>query len=154
LFPEVEIGHQLLYQHEHLLAGINYALFKSAAQYSDLSDAALIAALTSAARIYQTLSQSGIYYEEPTTDPAQQAIAAEIQNTVKHYRAAEVEQARYSALRDSDVFHALVFLVRIAHSRTSGRSKSRAFLDFLHEQFAEKPSSFVPDNAGSKLIVP
>ena len=37
----------------------------------------------------------------------------------------------YSSLRDSEVLNALVFLVRLAHGRTSGRPKSRAFVEFL-----------------------
>jgi hypothetical protein len=61
----------------------------------------------------------------------------------------------YSNLRDSDVLKALVFLVRLAHGRTSGRPKSRAFIDFLFAQFPEKESAVVtPQEAGSRIIVP
>jgi hypothetical protein len=53
-------------------------------------------------------------------------------------------------LRDSEVLRALVFMVRMAHGRTSGRPKSRAFVDFLLAQFPEKAST--PEEAGSRLI--
>ena len=61
----------------------------------------------------------------------------------------------YSTLRDSDILRALVFLVRLAHGRTSGRSKSRAFAEFLFAQFPEKDSTVLtPQEAGSRIIVP
>jgi hypothetical protein len=43
----------------------------------------------------------------------------------------------------------------MAHVRTSGRPKSRAFVDFLMAQFPEKPSGIAaPEDVGSRLIVP
>ena len=62
---------------------------------------------------------------------------------VKEYREAEQKHTGYSTLRDSDVLKALVFLVRLANGRTSGRPKSRAFVEFLFTQFPEKESAVV-----------
>jgi hypothetical protein len=45
LFPQVEIGEQFLYEHEHLLMGLSYALAKSAQADRAITDADLIAAL-------------------------------------------------------------------------------------------------------------
>ena len=67
---------------------------------------------------------------------------------VKQYREAEQKHMGYSTLRDSDVLKALVFLLRLGHGRTSGRPRSRAFIDFLFAQFPEKESA-VFDAAGS-----
>jgi hypothetical protein len=53
------------------------------------------------------------------------------------------------------VLKALVFLVRLGYGRTSGRPKSRAFIDFLLAQFPEKQSAVItPQEAGSRIIVP
>jgi hypothetical protein len=61
----------------------------------------------------------------------------------------------YSTLRDADTLKALVFLLRLAHARTSGRPKSRAFIDFLFAQFPEKKSAVIaPSEAGGRIIVP
>jgi hypothetical protein len=58
-------------------------------------------------------------------------------------------------LRDTEVLKALAVLVRLGHGRTSGRPKSRAFIDFLLAQFPEKQSAVVtPQEAGSRIIVP
>jgi len=74
---------------------------------------------------------------------------------VKEYREAEQKHTGFSSLRDSEVLKALVFLVRLAYSRTSGRPKSRAFVDFLFAQFPERESAVLtPPEAGSRLILP
>jgi hypothetical protein len=58
-------------------------------------------------------------------------------------------------LRDADVLRGLVFLLRLVHGRTSGRPKSRAFIDFLLAQFSEQPTGVVtPQESGSRIIVP
>ena len=57
--------------------------------------------------------------------------------------------------RNSDVFKALVFLLRLAHGRTSGRPKSRAFVEFLFVQFPEQESAVLaPQDAGGRITVP
>jgi hypothetical protein len=74
---------------------------------------------------------------------------------LKEYRQAEQQQLGYSTLRDSDVLKALVFLVRLGHGRTSGRPKSRAFIDFLLAQFPERHSAVVTaQETASRIIVP
>ena len=87
--------------------------------------------------------------------PAVNAVAAQVEEMLKQFREAEQKQLGYSRLRDSEVLKALVFLVRLAHGRTSGRPKSRAFIDFLSAQFPEKQSAVAaPQEAGSRIIVP
>ena len=74
---------------------------------------------------------------------------------MKEYREAEQKHVGYVQLRDSEVLRALVFIVRMANGRTSGRPKSRAFVDFLLAQFPEKSSAIAaPEDAGSRLITP
>ena len=155
LFLQIELGDQFLYEHEHLIMGLTYALFKATRADRSMNDRDLIAGLTSLARSYERLVNSGLHYDEPVQGAAQQIVAAEIQNMVKEYREAEVKHTGYSRLRDSDVLKTLVFLVRMAHGRTSGRPKSRAFVDFLASQFPEKPSVIAsPQETGSRIIVP
>jgi len=155
LFVQVEVEDQFLYRHEHLLMGLTFALSKSVRADRSLNDTDLIAALTSLTKTWETLANSGLHYESPIASPAQQAVAAEVQNMVKEYREAEQKHAGYAQLRDSEVLRALVFLVRMAHGRTSGRPKSRAFVDFLLAQFPEKLSGIAaPEEVGSRLITP
>lgn len=154
LFLQVEISDQFMYEREHLILGLSFALAKSAQVNRSLNDRDLIAALKSLAKSYETLVNSGLVYETPTANIAQQAIAAEVQKMVQEYREAEQKHMGATRLRDGDVLKALVFLLRMAHGRTSGRPRSRAFIDFLLAQFPEKTGVVAPEEAGSRIITP
>jgi hypothetical protein len=155
LFPQVEIGEQFLYEHEHLVLGLSFALAKSARADRLIADTDLIAALTSLAKSYETLVNSGLHYETPMASLGQQTIAGELQKMVKEYREEEQKQLGFSRLHDSEILRALVFLTRMGHARTSGRPKSRAYVDFVFAQFPEKESGIAaPEAVGSRIIVP
>ena len=155
LFLQVEVSDQFMYEKEHLLMGLTYALAKAARADRSLHDQDLISALTVLTKSYERLVNSGLHYEQPLTSEAQRRVAAELEIMIKEYREAEQKHAGYSSLRDSEVLTALVFLVRLAHVRTSGRPKSRAFVDFLFGQFPENEAAVVaPQDAGSRIILP
>jgi hypothetical protein len=123
--------------------------------HPSLMDADLISALASLISSYQTLVNSGLVYETPIASMGRQAVAAEVQNMVKEYREAEQKHLGYSRLKDNDVLRALVFILRMAYGRTSGRPNSRAFIDFLYAQFPDQPSGAVaPEDVGRRIITP
>lgn len=153
--PEVEISEQFLYQREELILGLSFALAKSARADRSLVDRDLIAAVSSLAKSYETLVNSSLIYEQPTANLTHQAIAREIETMVREFRDAEQKRIDYTRLRDSDVLKALVFLLRMGLGRTSGRPKSRAFIDFLFAQFPEKHAVIAgPEEAGSRIVIP
>jgi hypothetical protein len=155
LFLQVEISDQFTYEREHLLMGLSYALAKAARADRSLNDRDLISALSAMSTSYERRINSGLHYEQPLTSSAQHTAAAQVEEMVKQFREAETRQLGYSNLRDSDLLRSLVFLLRLGHARTSGRPKSRAFIDFLFAQFPEKESSVVaPQPAGSRIIFP
>jgi hypothetical protein len=153
LFPSVEIEESFLYQHENLLMGVTFALAKSARANRDLHDTDLIAALTALGKTYQILAQSGLHYETATPNPDQQAVVEEIKKMLGEFRQVEQEHRGHSSLKDSDVLKGLVFLTRMALGRTSGRPKSKAFVDFLFQQFPEK-APVAAEETGSRIIIP
>lgn len=155
LFLQVEVPNQFMYEKEHLLMGLTYALAKAARADRSLHDQDIIAALTVLAKSYERRVSSGLHYEQPLTSDAQRRAANELETMIREYREAEQKHMGYSSLRDSEVLKALVFLIRLAHGRTSGRPKSRAFVEFLFAQFPEKESAVLtPQEAGSRIIVP
>jgi hypothetical protein len=155
LFLQVEVSDQFMYEKEHLLMGLTYALARAARADRSLHDQDLITALTVLATTYERRVNSGLHYEQPLTSDSQRRAAAELDTMVKEYREAEQKHAGYSSLRDSDVLRALAFLLRLAHGRTSGRPKSRAFVEFLFSQFPEKNLAVLaPQEAGSRIILP
>ena len=74
---------------------------------------------------------------------------------VKEFREAERRHIGHTRLRDAEVLKALVFLMRLGLGRTSGRPKSRAFIDFLLAQFPENPSAVTgPAASASRIVIP
>lgn len=160
MFPDVEIAEQFLYDRQELILGLSYALAKSVRagrllEGCTLADRELLAAISALAQSYQTLIESSLVYEQPTANLAQQQIAREVATLVKEFREAEQKHIGYSRLRDSEVLKALVFLLRMGLARTSGRPKSRAFVDFLFAQFPENQSPIAaPESSGSRIVIP
>jgi hypothetical protein len=155
LFLQVEVSDQFMYEKEHLLMGLTYALAKAARADRSLHDQDLIATLTMLASSYERRVNSGLHYEQPLTSESQRRAVAEVETMVKEYREAEQKHVGYSSLHDSDVLKALVFLLRLAYGRTSGRPKSRALVEFLFAQFPEKESAVVTaQESGSRIILP
>lgn len=160
LFPDVDIPEQFLYEREHLILGLSFALARSARAGRSLdgrglNDRDLIAALTSLSQSYQTLVQSNLIYEQPTANLAHQQIAREVATMVKEFREEEQKHMGYSRLRDSEVLQALVFLLRMGVTRSSGRPRSRAFVDFLFAQFPDSASAVAaPEDSSSRIVIP
>jgi hypothetical protein len=155
LFLQVEVSDQFMYEKEHLLMGLTYALAKAGRADRTLNDGDMIAALSMLATSYQRRIDSGLHYEQPLTSDARRRVAAEVETMVQEYREAEQKHIGYSSLKDSEVLKGLIFLLRLAHGRTSGRPKSRTFVEFLFAQFPEKESAVVaPQEAGSRIILP
>jgi hypothetical protein len=155
LFLQIEVSDQFMYEKEHLLMGLTYALAKAARSDRSLNDQDLIAALSVLATSYERRINSGLHYEQPITSESQRRAVSEVETMVTEYRAAEQKHVGYSTLKDSEVLKALVFLLRLANGRTSGRPKSRAFVEFLFAQFPEKESAVIaPQEAGGRIILP
>ena len=155
LFLQVELSDQFMYEKEHLLMGLTYALDKAARTDRSLHDRDLIATLVDVVDKLRASCELRIALRTAADQRFAAQGCAEVETMVKEYREAEQKHAGYSSLHDSDVLKALVFLVRLANGRTSGRPKSRAFVEFLFAQFPEKESAVVtPADAGSRIILP
>ena len=153
LFPQVEVREQFLYEREPLLTGLSFALAKAARADRTLYDNDLIAAVSAFAQQQQTLVNSGLHVGGASVSPAQQTIINGIEAMLAEYRAMEQKHVGYSSLRDSEALQSLVFLVRMGYARTSGRPRSRAFVDFLCERFAEQNDSIAAPQ-GSSIVIP
>jgi hypothetical protein len=154
LFPKVEVRQNFIYEREPLIVGLSFGVAKVARADRSINDRDAIAAITALARKYETLTGSGLYYESAVTSVAQQQMVAELEKMIAQYRELEQKHLGYATFKDSEALEALVFLLRMAHGRTSGRPQSRAFLDFLFQQFPEKSGVVAPAESGSRLIVP
>jgi hypothetical protein len=155
LFRDVNLEQRFFYDHEHLIAGLMYGIAQLTRRKKDWTDQEFLRALTTITRATATRAGSGLIVAENSPNPMQQTLQEEIDRIVAQYRQVEEQHLGYFRLKDSDVVRALVFLVRMGHSRTNGRRKSRGFLDSIRSQFPEQASpSGVPTTANSSLIVP
>ena len=135
LFPKVEIGQRFYYEREPLIGGLLFELTRLSGLHREWNDRDITGA-------------------ESATNPVHQAVAEELQKRIDQYRQLEQQKLGYSSLKDSDILKALVFLVRTAQVRTSGRPRARAFLSYLAEQFPEaRQKAGLVNGSGSSLIV-
>jgi len=154
-FPAVELTQDFLRRNEPLIAGLLQTALRISHSDRKLTDREIFGALTNMARSYQTLVASGLVYQEASANPAQLAIVHTLQQSVEEFRNLEQQHLGYTALRDSDVLKALVFMIRLAHMHTSGRRLSRGFIDFLRERFPEPSAApSLGAEAGSRIILP
>lgn len=154
LFPQVEVSEQLLYQREPLMLGLSFAVSRAARTDTTLRDRDVIAALSDLATVYERLAGSGLHYEPGNANPVQQALIVELRRMIAEYRELETKHFGYSSLRDSEILQLLVFMLRTAYARTSGRPRSRAFLDFLAEKFPEQKAVVEPQQAANRIVMP
>jgi hypothetical protein len=155
VFPKVELSDQFLQAREPVISGVLQTIGKLSRRDRSLNDREVIAALVNLAKSYQTLVGSGLIYEKVPPSLAQQALIEAVRRLLQEFRELEREHLGHTTLKDADVLKVLVLALRLAHIHTSGRPLSRAFLDFLHDRFAEALSSIAAaDEPGSRIIMP
>ena len=155
LFPAIEIPEQFLREHEPLMLGIWHTLARRYSADRSLTDREVIGALANMAKAYQTLASSGLIYQEALSGLAQQAIMDALRQLLQEFRELEQKHLGHTTLKDGDILKALVFTLRMALAQTSGRPRSRQFLDFLRDRFAGTEAQIATaEEPSSRLIVP
>ena len=149
-FADTKIASSFVAAHERLIMALGYAVCLRARDSVLLTDPDVIAALQSLAETYQTLS-NGIYFEKAPEYLPQRDVYEALKAAIENYRKADTQNAGMATLRDSDIRDALIFLTQLGATRTNGRPKGRAYLDFLRGQF--KPEEFQKPSSGL-LVVP
>jgi hypothetical protein len=153
MFPKIEVPETFLHEQEHLIAGLMGTVAGVTASDRSLKDTQVLAALANAAQSYQTLVDSGLLYAEALPGPGQQAIVDALRQAVQEFRELEQKHRGHTALRDSDVLMAIVFVLRLGHAYTTGRPLSRAFVDFLKQRFPSSQSAIAGADAPSGRII-
>ncbi len=139
-FPETKIPASFVVAHEKLLLALSYAICLQARDDRLVVDADVLVALPALAETYRTLS-SGLYYERPPDYRVQRELYEKLKAVVEDFKKAEVQQAGVSSTRDAEIRDAAVFLAQLGATRTNGRARSRAYLDFLRTQFKSEEFS-------------
>ncbi len=145
-----KIPQDIIYTHQQLMAALAFSIAKFCAVQPTAADTDVLAALQALAQTYKTLN-SGIIYEKPPDAPLPRELYAALIAFINEVKKQQAERAGSATLKDSDIFHLLIFLYRMGLLRTNGRPRSRRFIEFLRSQFPQSPEL---KREESRIIVP
>jgi hypothetical protein len=147
-YKEVRVSDSFLHDHAELLIACGRAVLTSALETPGANDRDTRSALDALIQTYKTL-ESGIYYEAQAESRLGREIMGHIQRQLGEFKQSETQRTGFSRTRDGDIRTVLVFLLRMALDRDNGRSRGKAFLDFLRQHFPSTDSRPAPS-----LILP
>jgi hypothetical protein len=133
-FPEVSFSSDIVRARENILSELGYTVAVYAKEQRSLTDSDVFAAIKALAETRRTLI-SGIYYEKLPEVPVAAGLYAALAKYLEEEKTRAAEHPDYPVLKETEIFHLLVFFVRFARLRSNGRPRTRAFLNFLRSQF-------------------
>jgi len=142
-FAQVRVEEDFLDAHPLLLEDLLESIRRSALANTSLRDRDVIEALAALVRSFETRVKSGLHYEPTNLSLAQQALIQELYEVIADHDQ-ESQEMGDPGLHDSDALKALVFVLRLALDRSSGRPLSRGFLDFLRTEFMKGENNTQP----------
>jgi len=129
-YRDMQVRPDFVYEHWNVIRGLAAVILQFQIQNKELTDQLAASAIEALAETHRTLG-TGIYYERPPDAPLARALYGQMAQFVGEFRKEQFGRTGLPALKDSEVFQLLVFLLRIAKQETNGRLRSRAFLTFL-----------------------
>ncbi len=139
-FRETKVPTSFVVEHQRLLLALSYAICLYARDNVPLVDSDVLAALQSLAEAYRTLS-SGIYYEKVPDYVVQRGLYNALKAAIEDFKKAETQAVKATNVRDGEIRDTLIFLTQLGATRSNGRPKGRAYLDFLRTQFKSEEFS-------------
>jgi hypothetical protein len=133
-FPDVSVSREQVRMRSATFYGLGYMIAAYASEQRALTDAEVFDAVESMAKTYRTLA-SGLYYENPPAGGLAAGLYATLAKLLQEEKKTEANQPGSSGLKDSEIFHLLVFFLRFARLRSNGRPRSRAFIEFLRVEY-------------------
>jgi hypothetical protein len=149
-FPDVSFPAELIRTRQAAMSGIGYTVAAYAREQRSLTDSEVLAAAHALAETYRTLL-SGIYYEKLPDNPVAAGLYAALAKFIDEEKKREAEHPEFPPLKDSEIFHLLVFFERFGRLRSNGRPRTRAFLEFLRGQF---PPEMGAAKEEPRIIIP
>lgn len=149
-FPDVSFSPDLIHTRQAVLSGLGYTVLVYAADQRSLADGDAFTAVQALAETYRTLL-AGIYYEKLPENPVAAGLYAALVKLLEEEKKHGAEHPEFPPLRDTEIFHLLVFFLRFGRLRSNGRPRTRVFIEFLRSQFPhdlgvakEEPRIIVP----------
>jgi hypothetical protein len=133
-FPEVSFPDDLIHTRQDVLSGFVYTVLVYAADQRSLNDSDVYASVKAMAETRRTLL-SGIYYEKLPEIPVAAGLYAALAKFIEDEKKRMAALPENSVLKETELFHLLVFFLRFVRLRSNGRPKTRAFIEFLRSRF-------------------
>ena len=149
-FLEQRLPAGTLHIHQPLMAALAFTIAKTCMTQPPAADPDVLAALRALAETYKTLV-SGIYYEKVPDIPVQREIYTSLTALLDDLKQKQAAAGTLESLKNSDIFHVIVFLFRMGLLRGNGRPRSRRFIEFLRGQF---PQAEELKREESRIILP
>ena len=147
---DVNLPSDIVHTQQQLMSALAFTLAKFSASQRDATDSDVLTAIEALAETFKTL-QTGIYYEKPPDARLPRELYAALTSFITEVKQQQDDRTGFSALKDADIFHLLVFLYRMGLLRTNGRPRSRRYIEFLRSQFPEAKEL---KREESRIIVP
>ena len=134
-YRDIQFPADSVYARWPVVTGIAATILRFQIEQKELADASALAAIEALAETFRTLG-TGIYYERPPDAPLPRALYGQLAEFIKEFRQDAAARPGVPPLKDSDIFHLLVCLLRVGKQETNGRARSRGFLEFLRARFS------------------
>jgi len=149
-FPDVSLPPHLIHTHQIVLSGFGFTVLIYAADQRSLTDSDVFAAVQALTETRRTLL-AGIYYEKPPEYPIAAGLYAALAKSIEDEKKHAAEHPEYPTLKDTEIFQLLIFFLRFGRSRSNGRPRTRAFIEFLRSQF---PAEVGAADEEPRIIMP
>ena len=148
-FADTVVPNSFLTENESLIAELSYTICRFAKDRPHLIDFDIISSTEALAKTHHTL-QRGLYYEQRPTSTLQRELYGVLEESLEIFKEKKIQQGGIVQNNTSNFEKILIFLTQLGASRSNGRTKSRAFLDFLRTNFGKE----VTGNQASSIILP
>jgi hypothetical protein len=149
-FVEERLPQDILHSQQQLMSLLAFQIAKFASGQPTANDPDVLTAVAALAGTYKTL-QSGLLYEKVPEIPMQRDLYSALTKFLDEIKLEAIEKSKSAAVKDSSVYHVLVFLYRMGSLRSNGRPRSRRFIEFLRGQF---PQLAQPKPDEPRIMVP
>ena len=149
-FPDESFPADLIHTRQAVLSALGYTVLLYATDQRSLVDSDVFTAVQAMAETRRTLL-AGIYYEKPPEIPVAAGLYAALGTFVEEEKKHAAEDPEFPVLKDTEIFHLLVFFLRFGRLRSNGRPRTRAFIEFLRSQF---PSEAGVSKEEPRIILP
>jgi hypothetical protein len=150
---DLEVSEDFLRDHEAMLTYLGTAILTASLETEGAVDSDAREAIEGLIRTYRTLL-SGLYFESRPDNPIARSIFDGIRYALADAQK-KLSDAGQRVFRDVEILTMLAFYERVYLGYYNGRSKGRAFLDFLRTKLpGTRARSELSTSGGSLIVTP